>query len=99
METVEEIREDHNPDLKLEGIIVNQFQAQASLPTQLIESMKADGLPIFDQYLSSSVKMKESRSRQIPLIHYAPSHKLTQQLVSLHDKLDSGKKSKSAKSA
>jgi chromosome partitioning protein len=100
METVEEIREDHNPVLKLEGIVVNQFQAQASLPTQLIDNMKADGLPIFDQYLSSSVKMKESRSRQIPLIHYAPSHKLTQQLLSLHDSLEGKTKGKAtAKSA
>lgn len=94
METVEEIREDHNPDLKLEGIVVNQFQAQASLPTQLIESMKESGLPIFEQYLSSSVKMKESRSRQSPLIHFAPSHKLTHQLLALHDGLGSEKESK-----
>ncbi|MBB5186535.1 MULTISPECIES: ParA family protein [Zhongshania] len=87
METVEEIREDHNENLKLEGIVVNQFQAQATLPTQLIESMKQNGLPIFAQYLSSSVKMKESRSRQSPMIHFAPSHKLTQQLLCLHDSL------------
>ncbi|WP_269618549.1 ParA family protein [Zhongshania sp. BJYM1] len=99
LETVDEIREDHNEGLKLEGIVVNQFQAQASLPTQLIESMKAEGLPIFEQYLSSSVKMKESRSKQIPLIYYAPSHKLTQQLVSLHDSLDNSKKGSSAKRA
>ena len=65
LETVEEIREDHNPDLNLEGIVVNQFQSQASLPQQLIESLKEQDLPLFEQYLNSSVKMKESRSRQI----------------------------------
>jgi chromosome partitioning protein len=87
LDTLEELREDHNPDLNLEGIVVNQYQAQASLPQQLIESLREDNLPIFDQYLNSSVKMKESRSRQVPLIYMAPSHKLTQQLVALHDHL------------
>ncbi|MBD2857460.1 ParA family protein [Spongiibacter sp. KMU-158] len=88
LDTVDELRDDHNPDLVLEGIVVNQFQSQASLPQQLIESLHADNLPVFEQYLNSSVKMKESRSRQIPLIYMAPTHKLTQQLVSLHDSLD-----------
>ena len=91
LETVEEIREDHNPGLTLEGIVVNQFQSQASLPTQLVEKLKADGLPVFEPHLSSSVKMKESRNRQLPLIHMAPSHKLTQQLVALHDSLTPNK--------
>lgn len=98
LETVEEIREDHNPKLRLEGIVVNQFQAQASLPTQLIESLREMDLPVFDQYLNSSVKMKESRSRQVPLVHMAPSHKLTQQLIALHDSLDA-QSAKAAKSA
>lgn len=99
LETVEEIREDHNPDLNLEGIVVNQFQSQASLPQQLIESLKEQQLPLFDQYLNSSVKMKESRSRQIPLVHMAPSHKLTQQLLALHDQLSSNQKAQQARSA
>ncbi len=88
LETVAEVREDHNPNLKLEGIVVNQFQAQASLPSQLIADMREQNLPLFDSFLSASVKMKESRTRQQPLIHMAPSHKLTQQLLALHDTLD-----------
>ncbi len=99
LETVEEIREDHNPGLQLEGIVVNQFQAQASLPTQLVDSLRANELPVFEQYLSSSVKMKESRSRQLPLVHLAPSHKLTQQLIALHDSLSSAAGGKAARSA
>lgn len=90
LETVAEIREDHNPDLRLEGIVVNQYQAQANLPSQLIAELEEQGLPVFDAYLSSSVKMKESRTRQVPLIYLAQSHKLTQQLLALHDALTGG---------
>lgn len=99
LETVEEIREDHNPELGLDGIVVNQFQTQANLPQQLIAEMLDEGLPVFDQYLSSSVKMKESRSRQTPLIYMAPSHKLTQQLCALHDSLSELMSARAAQSA
>ncbi len=88
LETVEEVREDHNEALELEGIVVNQFQPQANLPTQLIEALIEEGLPVLDVHLSSSVKMKESRTMQVPLVHMAPSHKLTQQFIALHDGID-----------
>ncbi len=82
--TVAEIREDHNEDLVIEGVVVNQFNAQARLPTELIEQLKQDGLPVVESYLSSSVKLKESREAHTPLVYFAPTHKLTQQFVNLH---------------
>ncbi|HCS29266.1 MAG TPA: cobalamin biosynthesis protein CobQ [Spongiibacteraceae bacterium] len=100
LETVAEIREDHNPNLTLEGVVVNQFQVQASLPQQLTEELTDMGLPLFDTFLSSSVKMKESRTRQTPLIYMAQSHKLTQQLLAIHADLeDNSKKHKRKKTA
>lgn len=88
IETINEIQEDHNNDLKLEGVVVNQFQPQAKLPAQLIEEMIAEGLPLIDAYLPSSVKIKESREQQKPLIYSAPSHKLTQAYVALFEKIE-----------
>ncbi len=34
---IEEVRDDHNPALAVEGIVVNQFQPRAGLPQQMIE--------------------------------------------------------------
>ena len=87
LDAIEEIKEDHNEGLELEGIVVNQFQSQANLPKQLIEDLRAEKLPVFDTFLNASVKMKESRSQQMPLIHMAKSHRLTQQFVELHSSL------------
>ncbi|MFK7160175.1 ParA family protein [Marinospirillum sp. MEB164] len=81
---IEELRADHNPDLEIEGIIVNQFNAQAKLPQQLIEALLEEGHPLLDVHLSSSVKMRESHQVSQPLIHYAPKHKLTQQFEALY---------------
>lgn len=79
-----ELKEDHNPNLQVEGIVVNQFNSQANLPRELIAELEEEQLPVLRNYLSSSVKMKESHRAQKPLIHFAPSHKLTQQFVDLY---------------
>ncbi len=83
-----EIREDHNPDLEIEGIVVNQFNTQARLPGELLDEMKREGLPIFETTLPSSVKMQESHQRQTPLIYFAAAHKLTQQYVALFEEIE-----------
>lgn len=85
--SIEELKEDHNPQLEVEGIIVNQFQPAASLPKQIIAELQAEGLPLLPVSLMSSVKMRESHQLCKPLIHLDPQHKLTRQFVDLHDYL------------
>ena len=84
---VQEIRADHNPKLAIRGIVVNQFQARARLPQQLVQALVDEGLPVLQPYLPSSVKVRESHQLALPLIHLEPNHKLTQALVALHDNL------------
>jgi len=88
LEEIEEIRDDHNERLQVEGIIVNQFQPRAALPQQMINELLAEGLPLLPIYLASSVKMRESHQACRPLIHLDPRHKLTRQFVELHDYLE-----------
>lgn len=89
-EAVEELKADHNEALTIEGIVVNQFNAQAKLPKILIDELLAEGHPVLPVYLSSSVKMRESHQVSKPLNHYAPKHKLTQQFQSLFELLHAG---------
>jgi chromosome partitioning protein len=88
LEEIQELKDDHNEDLSVEGIVVNQYQARASLPQQMLDALIAEGLPVLPVYLSSSVKMRESHEANMPLIHLDPRHKLTQQFVELHHLLD-----------
>ena len=87
---IEEIKEDHNEDLEVEGIVVNQFQPRASLPQQLLDELISEGLPVLPVYLSSSVKMRESHQACKPLVFLDPRHKLSQQFQELHQLLESG---------
>ena len=71
----------------MQGIIVNQFQPRANLPQRLVQELIDEGLPVLEPYLSSSVKIKESHQLARPMIHLDPRHKLTLELVALHDAL------------
>lgn len=84
---VAEIKADHNADLDIEGIIVNQFQSRANLPQQLVAELIEQGLPVLSTKLSPSVKVRESHSDSKPLIHFAPDHKLTEEYIALHEEL------------
>lgn len=88
LESVAEIQADHNPGLAIEGIVVNQFQARASLPQRTVQELIDEGLPVLQPYLRASVKVKESHERASPLIHLDPRHRLTQEFVALYDALD-----------
>jgi chromosome partitioning protein len=91
MENVEEIRADHNADLVVEGIVVNQFQPRANLPRRLVQELIDDGLPVLEPYLPSSVRIRESHELSLPMIYLDPNHRLTQALVDLHDALEAGR--------
>ncbi|GAB3258928.1 ParA family protein [Chitinimonas naiadis] len=87
MTNVAEIKADHNNALEIEGIIVNQFQPRASLPLRLVNELKEEGLPVLDSKLSSSVKIRESHDRGLPMIHLDARHKLSQEFLALYQEL------------
>ena len=92
LESLREIREDHNPRLQVAGIVVNQFQSRANLPQQLVDELIAEGLPILEPFISSSVKVRESHHAAKPLVVLDPSHKLSLEFEELFTRIEKGKK-------
>ena len=88
MQTINEVRADHNGSLEVEGIIVNQFQSQANLPKQLVDELISEGHPVLESRISPSVKVRESHSESKPLVHYLPSHKVTHEFRALHAEIN-----------
>ena len=87
MDSVREIQADHNRGLRIEGIVVNQYQARANLPNRLVDELRSEGLPILDAFLSASIKIRESRVQALPMIHLDPKHKLSLEFEALYDLL------------
>ncbi|GGK81198.1 ParA family protein [Amphritea balenae] len=87
MYNVQETQQDHNEKLQIEGIVVNQYQPRANAAKLIVEALLDDDLPVLENKISSSVKMKESHNESIPLIYFAPKHKLTMEFLALHGEL------------
>jgi chromosome partitioning protein len=85
---IAEVRVDHNPRLAIEGIVINEFQSRALLPQALVDELVADGLPVLHPFISSSVKVRESRNACRPLVHLAPRHKLSGEFLALYRSLE-----------
>lgn len=88
VQNLRETQADHNPQLLLEGIVVNQFQPRAALPAKIIASLEEQELPVLRSRLPASVKMRESHLEAKPLIYLAPKHKLTLAFVALFNELE-----------
>ena len=88
IENVIETQDDLNDHLEIEGIVVNQFQAQAKLPREVVQQLKDESLPVLDSMLPPSILMKESHLKNQPLIHLATDHKLTQAYQSLFNEIE-----------
>ncbi len=84
MNSIAEVKADHNENLEIEGIVVNQYQKQANLPKQLVDELISEELPVLNAKISPSVKVRESHTESQPLIHYAPNHKLTDEYRDLY---------------
>ena len=87
LENLEELRADHNEDLHIEGIVANQFQSRSKLPTRIIDELRAEGRPMLDATLSSSVKVRESHEVHKPLVYFDRGHRITQEYLGLYDEL------------
>ncbi len=91
LESLQEVREDHNPGLRVGGIVVNHFQSRALLPQQLVDELIEEGLPILMPFISSSVKVRESHHAARPLVVLDPSHKLSLEFEELFTAIEKGK--------
>lgn len=87
LDNVMELKADHNSALELKGIVINQFNSQAKLPTTLINDLIEQGLPLLESHLSTTVKVKESHSERTPLPFYLPKHKISKQFEDLFNEL------------
>lgn len=83
------IQNDHNPDLKVDGIVVNQFLPRVNHHREIVDSLKAEGLPVLSAHLSPSVKIRESHHLAKPLIYVDPRHKLSREYVLLYREIES----------
>jgi chromosome partitioning protein len=92
LERVAEVRADHNPRLKVEGVVVNQFQGRANFPQQAVDALREEGLTILEPFISASVRIRESHHAARPMVFFEASHKVTGEFEALYERIRGGRR-------
>lgn len=84
LETMSAIREQLNPDLAIEGILLTMFDARNNLSQQIADEVR-EFFPhnVFDVVIPRNVRLTESPSHGLPVILYDPSCRGAQSYVEL----------------
>jgi len=83
--TIDEVRHDHNPNLIVKGIIVNQYQKGTKQAQSVIKELEKIGFKILEPYIPISVKVKESHSEVKPIVIGHPDHAVSQSIIGIYN--------------
>lgn len=76
MLTIREVRASANPSLRIEGVLLTMSDARNNLSQQVeADARKTLGPLVFDTVVPRNVRVSESPSHAMPVIHYDPSSK------------------------
>ncbi|WP_397602110.1 ParA family protein [Silvanigrella sp.] len=87
-QTIDEVKQDHNPNLIVKGIVVNQYQKGTKHSLGIIQELKKIGYQVLEPYIPTSIKVRESHSEVKPIVIGYPDHPVSQALFGLFDELD-----------
>lgn len=88
--TIEEVMLDHNPNLKILGIVVNQYQKGTKHSAEIVKALSQIGFQVLEPFIPSSVKVRESHSENKPVVVGHKDHPVTQAILKLFNDLEEG---------
>jgi chromosome partitioning protein len=86
--TIDEVIADHNPNLKILGIVVNQFQKGTKHSAEIVKELSQLGFDVLEPFIPTSVKVRESHSENKPVVMGHKDHPVAQAIRNLFDKLE-----------
>ncbi len=86
--TIDEVIADHNPNLKILGIVVNQYQKGTKHSAGIVRELSKLGFDVLEPYIPSSVKVRESHSENKPVVVGHKDHAVAKAIMSLFDRLE-----------
>jgi chromosome partitioning protein len=86
--TIREVQADHNPELRILGIVVNQFQKGTKHASAIIADLQKLGFDVLEPYIPSSIKVRESHSDAVPVVCQSPDHAVSRAFAELFTKIE-----------
>lgn len=94
--TIKAVRENGNPDLVIEGILLTQHNPRANINREfvaMIEKMAKDmGTKVFSSTIRMGIAIREAQARQVSIFSHAPKAKVTADYQAFLDELLGGTK-------
>lgn len=75
LDTVEEIREELNPRLRLLGVLITMYDARTIHHRDGVEAIRRTGCPMFTTYIGRSIRVSESAIMGESITEYDPDHR------------------------
>ncbi|MEN9808554.1 MAG: hypothetical protein RLZZ488_121 [Pseudomonadota bacterium] len=86
--TIREVQADHNPELKIHGVVVNQFQKGTKHAAAIVSDLKKLGYTVLEPFIPSSIKVRESHSDSVPVVCQFPEHPVSQAFSELFERIE-----------
>lgn len=80
---IREVQADHNPELKVVGLVVNQFQKGTKHSSSIVSDLRRLGYVVLEPFIPSSIKIRESHSESCPVVSAFPEHAVSQAFTEL----------------
>lgn len=77
LQSIETIRAELNSDLKLFGIVVNQYDSRYTHHRDAVKTLQDAGLPVLPVFIGRSVKVAEASGAGQPISEYEPRNPQT----------------------
>lgn len=92
LETVDEVRQFTNPDLRVAGVIVTMFDARTNLGQQVVATLRSThDLTVFEPPIPKSVKVAEAPARGLSILSHASSSKPADAYRRIAEEVDSAR--------
>ncbi len=97
---IREVQADHNPELKVLGMVVNQYQKGTKHAANIVNDLRKLGYTVLEPFIPSSIKIRESHSESCPVVSAYPEHVVSQAFAALFQEIEklSGRPSSISKS-
>jgi chromosome partitioning protein len=85
---IREVQADHNPDLKVVGLVVNQYQKGTKHAASILNDLRKLGYDVLEPFIPSSIKIRESHSESRPVVCAYPEHNVSQAFTELFREIE-----------
>ena len=91
LETVEEVKQFTNPDLRVAGVVVTMFDSRTNLGQEVVATLKSNhDLHVFDPPIPKSVRVAEAPGRGLSVLSHASTSKPAGAYRRLTEEVDHG---------